>query len=118
MKKKMLKEQYARLFKGRTSSNDAKLIKENADFEQYIDVDKMQQINRYDDRDDQNMYEDGEEIIVPLKRPIGGKKELTATVAKDGGFTSFSFEEADEDAIEAAGLDYYDLSEFMEEHMF
>lgn len=29
MKKNLLKEQYARLFKGRVSSNDAKLIKEN-----------------------------------------------------------------------------------------
>jgi len=29
MKKKLLKEQYARLFKSRVSSNDAKLIKEN-----------------------------------------------------------------------------------------
>ena len=29
MKKNLLKEQYARLFKGRVSSNDVKLIKEN-----------------------------------------------------------------------------------------
>ena len=68
MKKNLLKEQYARLFKGRPMSNDAKLIKENVDFEQYIDVDKMQQINRYDDRDSQSMYEDQEEIIVPSGR--------------------------------------------------
>jgi len=31
MKKNLLKEQYARLFKGRVSSNDAKLIKEEAE---------------------------------------------------------------------------------------
>ena len=118
MKKNLLKEQYARLFKGKPMSNDAKLIKENADFERYIDVDKMRKLNRYDDRDDQSMYEDQEEIIVPLKRPIGGKRELTATVYKDTGFTSFSLEEADEDAMEAVGLDYDEFSEFMEEEMF
>ena len=118
MKKNLLKEQYARLFKGRVSSNDVKLIKESADFEQYIDVDKMRQINRHDDRDSQSMYEDGEEIIVPLKRPIGGKKELKSTVYKDDGFTSFSFEDEDIDVMNAVGIDEDDLSEFMEENMF
>ena len=118
MKKNLLKEQYARLFKGKPMSNDTKLIKENADFEQYIDVDKMQKLNRYDARDSQSMYEDGEEIIVPLKRPLGGKKELKAIVDKDAGFTNFSFEDEDIDAMEAVGLDEQDLSEFMEENMF
>ena len=118
MKKNLLKEQYARLFKGKPMSNDTKLIKENTDFERYIDVNKMRQINRYDDRDDQSMYEDGEEIIVPLKRPIGGKKELKSTVYKDTGFTSFTFEDEDIDAMNAVGLDEDDLSEFMEEEMF
>jgi hypothetical protein len=118
MKKNLLKEQYARLFKGRPMSDDAKLINEDVDPGKYIDVNKMQQINRYDDRDDQSMYEDGEEITVPLKMPIGGKKEFIATVYKDDGFTSFSFEEKDEDAMDVVGLDSYDVGEWMEEHMF
>ena len=114
MKKNLLKEQYARLFKGKPMSNDAKLIKENVDFERYIDVDKMRKINYAGEEP----YEDGEEIIVPLKRPISGKKELKSTVYKDDGFTSFTFEDEDIDAMNAVGIDEDDLSEFMEEEMF
>ena len=119
MKKKMLKEQYARLFKGRVSSNDAKLINEDVDPGEYIDVDKMRKLNRYDLRDDHDMYEDGEKIIVPLKKPIQGKKEFTATVYADDGYTSFTFEEKDEEAMESVGIDTLnDLGDFMTDSMF
>ena len=96
MKKTILKEQYARLFKGRVSSNDAKLINEDVDPAEYIDVNKMQQINDVDKRGEINMYEDGEKITVPLKKPIDGKREFIATVYADDGYTSFTFEEKDE----------------------
>ena len=98
--------------------NKRRKLRESTEPEDYIDVDKMQQKNRYYDRNPQNMYKHGEKIIVPLKRPIGGKKELMATVYKDGGFTSFSFEDEDIDKMEEMGLDYNDLNDFMEESMF
>jgi hypothetical protein len=119
MKKNMLKEQYARLFKGRPSSNDAKLIKEDVDPEEYIDVNKMRQINDVDKRGEINMYEDGEEIKVPLKKPIDGKREFIATVYADDGYTSFTFEEEVEEAFESVGIDTLnDLGDFMEDSMF
>ena len=119
MKKNILKEQYARLFKGRVSSNDAKLINEDVDPAEYIDVNKMQQINDVDKRGEINMYEDGEKITVPLKKPIDGKREFIATVYADDGYTSFTFEEEDEKAFESVGIDTLnDLDAFMEESMF
>ena len=121
----MLKEQYARLYKGRPSSNDAKLLKEskllNEDVDpgEYIDVDKMRKLNRYDLRDSHDMYDDGEKIIVPLKKPIGGKTEFEAEVYKDTGFTSFSFTDKDMDAFESVGIDTLnELDRFMEDNMF
>jgi hypothetical protein len=114
-----LGKKYKQLFEGKIRSNDIKLIKESANLDDWIDWKKMQRINDVDNRGSYNKYEDGEEITVPLKKPINGKKELTATVYKDGGMTSFSLEEEDMDAMEAVGLDpYNDLDDFMMDTMF
>ena len=56
--------------------------------------------------------------IIPLKKPIQGKKEFTATVDVDAGFTSFSFETEDQEAMESVGIDIDDLSDFMTDSMF
>jgi hypothetical protein len=114
-----LGKKYKQLFEGKIRSNDARLIKESVDINQWIDGKKMQKLNDYDNRNSSYMYEDEEEIIVPLKKPIKGKKEFIATVYKDGGMTSFSFEEEDNDAMEAVGIDVWnDLDGFMMDWMF
>ena len=82
------------------------------------DKKKLRQINNVDSRGEMNMYEDGEEITIPLKKPIQGKKEFTATVDADAGFTSFSFETEDQEAMESVGIDIDDLSDFMTDSMF
>ena len=101
-----------------SSSKGTVATSEQVDPEQYIDVNKMRQINNVDSRGEMNMYEDGEEITVPLKKPIQGKKEFTATVDADAGFTSFSFETEDQEAMESVGIDIDDLSDFMTDSMF
>ena len=101
-----------------SSSKGTVATSEQVDPEQYIDVNKIRQINNVDSRDENNMYEDGEEITVPLKKPIQGKKEFTATVDADAGFTSFSFETEDQEAMESVGIDIDDLSDFMTDSMF
>ena len=114
-----LGKKYKQLFEGKTRSNDAKLIKESVNIDDWIDWKKMRKINDADDRGSYNKYEDGEEITVPLKKPIQGKKEFTATVYADDGYTSFTFEEEDMDAMEAVGIDTLnDLNDFMADSMF
>ena len=44
--------------------------------------------------------------------------EFTATVDADAGFTSFSFETEDQEAMESVGIDIDDLSDFMTDSMF
>ena len=109
------------IFKGSKTTSSSKgtvATSEQVDPEEYIDVNKMRQINNVDSRGEMNMYEDGEEITVPLKKPIQGKKEFTATVDADAGFTSFSFETEDQEAMESVGIDIDDLSDFMTDSMF
>ena len=115
-----LGKKYKQLFEGKgIRSNDSKLIKESVDINQWIDGKKMRQINDADNRGSYNKYEDGEEITIPLKKPINGKKELTATVYADDGYTSFTFEEEDNEAMESVGIDVLnDLDDFMMDWMF
>ena len=113
-----LRKKYKQLFEGKISSNDSKLLKESADIDQWIDWKKMRKINDVDKRGEINMYQDEEEIVVPLKKPINGKKEFIATVYADDGYTSFTFETEDEEAMESVGIDIDDLSDFMTDSMF
>tara|TARA_B100001778_G_C18434211_1_gene559275 strand:+ start:425 stop:775 length:351 start_codon:yes stop_codon:yes gene_type:complete len=114
-----LAKKYKQLFEGNIRSNDSKLIKESVDIDQWIDWKEMQKVNNHATRDENNMYEDGEEITVPLKKPIKGKREFIATVYADGGMTSFTFEEEDEEAMESVGIDTLnDLPDFMTDSMF
>jgi|TARA_R100000084_G_C4578972_1_gene112864 hypothetical protein len=128
-----LGKKYKQLFEGKKRSNDSGLLEawnepEKSDFstrnntgkiDQFIDQKELQKVNNHATRDENNMYEDGEEITVPLKRPINGKREFIATVYKDGGMTSFTFEAEDEEAMEAAGIDTLnDLDQFMQDSMF
>ena len=114
-----LGKKYKQLFEGKIRSNDSKLIKETADIDQWIDWKKMQQINNHATRDENNMYADGEAITVPLKKPINGMREFIATVESDDGFTSFTFESEDEEAMESVGIDTLnDLPQFMTDSMF
>ena len=114
-----LRKKYKQLFEGKISSNDSKLLKESADIDQWIDWKKMRKINDVDKRGDFDLYQDEEEIVVPLKKPINGKKEFIATVYADGGMTSFTFEEKDEEAMESVGIDTLnDLGDFMTDSMF
>tara|TARA_R100001443_G_scaffold72568_2_gene80687 strand:+ start:125 stop:475 length:351 start_codon:yes stop_codon:yes gene_type:complete len=114
-----LAKKYKQLFEGKIRSNDSKLIKESVDIDDWIDWKKMRKINDVDRRGDYNLYEDGEEITVPLKKPINGKREFIATVSADDGYTSFTFEEEDEEAMESVGIDTLnDLGDFMTDSMF
>ena len=114
-----LGKKYKQLFEGKIRSNDSKLIKESVDIDQWIDWKKMRQINDVDARGDYDLYQDEEEITVPLKKPINGKREFIATVYADDGYTSFTFEEKDEEAMESVGIDTLnDLPDFMTDSMF
>ena len=112
-----LAKKYKQLFEGKTRSNDSRLLKENID--QWIDWKELQKVNNHATRDENNMYDDGEEITVPLKKPIKGKREFIATVYADDGMTSFTFESEDEEAMESVGIDTLnDLPQFMTDSMF
>ena len=115
-----LAKKYKQLFEGKVRSNDLKLLKEDAsaEIDKLIDYKEVQKANDYDGRDESSMYDQGEEIIIPLLTPLSGLKESTAEVYKDTGFTSFSLDSKSLKALEAAGIDKEDFDEWMTEVMF
>ena len=120
-----LGKKYKQLFEGKVRSNDAKLLKENAEAEidALIDWKEVQKANDHANRNEYNMYEDGEEIVIPLRKPWvsaenpEGISELNAEVYKDSGFTSFSLFSSSVAALEAMGIDMDDFADWMQETM-
>jgi len=120
-----LGKKYKQLFEGRISSNDSKLLKESYDddervlpFDELVDIDGLAKVNDIAGRNEQNMYEDEEEITIPLLTPLGDVEELMATVDKDAGMTSFSLFSSSIEALEAAGYDPDEFAEELKEYMF
>jgi hypothetical protein len=109
-----LQEQYKRLFKSRTSSNDSKLLSEAKGFEDIVDVQKFIRVNDLKNRDEMEMFEDGEELVIPLKKSINGENDLYADVDVFDGGTSFRLDKDLVDALNNMGVDEDDFREEME----
>jgi hypothetical protein len=109
-----LQEQYKRLFKSRTSSNDSKLLSEAKGFEDIVDVQKFIRVNDLKNRDEMEMFEDGEELVIPLKKSINGENEFYADVDVFDGGTSFRLDKDLVDALNNMGVDEDDFREEME----
>jgi hypothetical protein len=110
-----LQEQYKRLFKSRTSSNDSKLLSEAKGFEDIVDVQKFIRVNDLKNRDEMEMFEDGEELVIPLKKSINGENEFYADVDVFDGGTSFRLDKDFVDALNSMGIDDIDFVREMEE---
>jgi len=114
-----LAKKYKQLFEGKLRSNDGRLLEDAyADerllpFDKLVDIDELYKVNDVEKRgEDEYMYEDGEEITIPLLTPLGNEKELMATADVDAGITLFSLFSSSIKALEDAG---YDTAEFTEE---
>ena len=110
-----LQEQYKRLFKSRLSSNDSKLLSEAKGFADIVDVQKFIRVNDLKNRDDMQKFDDGEELMIPLKKSINGKNEFVADVEVFDGGTSFTLPNDFVDALNSMGIDEYDFASEMEE---
>jgi hypothetical protein len=109
-----LQEQYKRLFKSRSSSNDSKLLSEAKGFEDIVDVQKFIRVNDLKNRGDYNKFENEEELVVPFKQSINGENEFYADVDVFDGGTSFRLDKDLVDALNNMGVDEDDFREEME----
>jgi hypothetical protein len=112
-----LQENYKRLFKGRIRSNDSKLLSEAQGFADIVDVQEFIKVNDLNNRDEMQMFDNEEELIIPLKKgmELNGKNEFIADVDVFDGGTSFLLPNDLVDALEELGIDEDDFKEEMEE---
>ena len=87
-------------------------------FDTIVDVPALLKVNDIDDRDDEQMFTDEEEIEIPLKKPLNGKNVYYAEADVFDGGTSFRLDQELVDALESANIDEYDFKESLEEALF